>query len=130
MKSYIKYILATVAGIALALSLMFGRELFSATTAEDAYKILCDAFFVPGALILCWGMLMFVSNGGVFDFLSYSMITFFSIFKKDISKRKYHDFYSYKAAQEEKPKSFGFLVVVGLVFLVISTVFLILYCNV
>ena len=90
-------------------------------------KAFCDAFFVSGVLITCIGGLVFVSNGGVFDMLAYGMRTFFESFKKNVTDRKYRTYYDYKESKKDKKRNFGFLVVVGVAFIVISLVFLALY---
>ena len=44
---------------------------FGAQTTVDKYKILCDAFTIPGLLMLMFALLMSVSNEGALDGVGY-----------------------------------------------------------
>lgn len=114
-------------GLIIAFLALLPRDIFHLTAAVDIMKAFCDAFFVSGVLITCIGGLVFVSNGGVFDMLAYGMRTFFESFKKNVTDRKYRTYYDYKESKKDKKRNFGFLVVVGVAFIVISLVFLALY---
>ena len=90
-------------------------------------KDLSDAFFVPGIVMLCFGVLVFATNGGTFDMLAFGVIKMFDLFKKDLTKVKYRTFYDYRKAQNEKKRSFLHLIIIGAGFLIVGVVFLIVY---
>lgn len=97
---------------------------------KDLIRDLCDAFTVPGAVMLCFGILVFATNGGTFDMLAFGVRKFFDLFRKDLTKVKYRTFYDYRQAQKEKKRSFLNFVVVGAAFLLVGIVFLIVYYRI
>ena len=94
------------------------------------FQILCDAFFVTGICFACIGVIMLAGNGGAFDMLGYAFVMLFDALRKDISKRKYKDFYEYRQAKKEKKRNVLYMFVVGGAFIAISVIFLILYYQV
>lgn len=129
MKKIWKYLITIALGSAVVLTLLITRQTFAQTDLQTIYKDLCDAFFVPGIIIAGFGALVFCTNGGTFDMLAYSMIRFFALFQRDVTKVKHRTFYDYRMAQKEKHRSFGYMLVVGCVFIVVAVVFLVLYDN-
>lgn len=129
MKTVYKYLITAAVGIVLAFIVLLIKDVFHLTQIVDVMKILCDGFFVSGILLACFGGLVFASNGGVFDMITYGVKHLFWLFKKNPADRKYKDFYEYRMAMKEKKRSFGFMVVVGLAFIAISLIFLALYYN-
>lgn len=124
-----KYIITSSIGLVVAILIVLSKDIFSQSEATKVYHILCDAFFVPGVCISCFGLLVFASNEGTFDMIVYGTKKFFSLFKKDLTKEKYKTFYEYKDAQRETKISFAYLLFVGLAFIAISMIFLMLYYN-
>ncbi len=57
-------------------------------------------------------------------------IRLFDLFRRNINERKYKDFYEYKESKKDKKHGFGFMLVVGLVFIAIAGAFLAAYYNV
>ncbi len=93
-------------------------------------QILSDAFFVPGVLLAGVGLIIFASNGGAFDMLGFAVLLFFNLFRKDVNKRKYKDFYEYRQAKKDKKRSMAFMLITGLIFIAIAVIFIIVYANV
>lgn len=129
MKTVYKYLITVAVGLVIAFLALLARNIFNLTATVDFMKAFCDAFFVSGVVLVCVGGLVFVSNGGVFDMLAYGIRTFFESFKKNVTDRKYKDFYEYREAKKSSKRSFSFLLVVGIVFIAISMIFLALYYN-
>lgn len=127
MKTIWKYLITIAFGLVIALLVLLSKGTFSQTEAVDVYKDLCDALFIPGVTIVCFGLLVFASNGGVFNMLKFGMIKLFDLFKRDLTKVKYRTYYDYSEAQKDKNKGFWYLLVVGAVFIVASVVFLVVY---
>lgn len=97
----------------------------------DKYRILADAFFVPGMLLLGVGGLMFVSAAGALDGIGYalhcigcSLIPGRRLYKY----QKYGDYIEHK--QENRVKGYGFLLISGLVTIAVSVVFMLLFYSV
>ncbi len=92
-------------------------------------KIFCNAFFVAGVILACAGLLVVLADGGAFDMLSYGVLLIFSAFRKDVTKRKYKDFYEYKQAKKSKKHGTFFLFIIGAGFIAVSILLLIPYYN-
>ena len=125
MKKYLRYYVTFGIGLFFAALIIFTRGAFSKENIKDTYKILSDGFFVPGILLLCFGLLVFSSNEGTFDMLAFGFKWLKNLFKKDMPKMG--SFYDYKLARHEKSKSFGYICIVGLVLVAISAIFSYLY---
>ena len=129
-KNILRYSIASAVGLALAFVILCFKNIFSQTDAVKVFQILCDAFFVTGICFACIGVIMLAGNGGAFDMLGYAFVMLFDALRKDISKRKYNDFYEYRQAKKEKKRNVLYMFVVGGAFIAISVIFLILYYQV
>lgn len=129
MKTVYKYLITAAFGAVLAFIVLLIKDVFHLSQAVDVMKALCDGFFVSGVLIACFGGLVFASNGGVFDMITYGVKNLFWLFKKNPADRKYKDFYEYREAMKEKKRSYGYMVIVGLAYIAVSLIFLALYYN-
>ena len=102
------------------------RGIFKNPGMKDMMLYFTDSFFSVGIICAMVGLLVFVSNGGVFDMLVYGVYRFITLFKKDHTDVKYQTFYDYRVIKAEREKSeFLFLIIVGVVFVGISMIFLI-----
>lgn len=113
--------------LAISFLIAYVRNVFDSTSAGQACGILCDAFFIPGVLMLCMGILVVCSNGGTFDMLAYGIRAFFALFNKEARDRKYPTFYDYRKAKQDKPHSFWYMIIIGGAFVAVSIVLLLLY---
>ena len=129
-KNILRDSIASAVGLALAFVILCFKNIFSQTDAVKVFQILCDAFFVTGICFACIGVIMLAGNGGAFDMLGYAFVMLFDALRKDISKRKYKDFYEYRQAKKEKKRNVLYMFVVGGAFIAISVIFLILYYQV
>ena len=126
---WLKYLIAFLVGIGLFMMVVIIKDLFHQTEPKDIYHILSDAFFVPGVLLIGFGLILFASNEGTFDMLSYGLLSFFNLFRRDMTKMKYHDYHDYKESKREKRQSFGHLIIIGLIFIALSILMLMLYSK-
>ena len=126
MKTFIKYLVTFCVGAILSAIVMYSKGLFAQTDAATIYHILSDSFIVAGVLLGGLGLLVFVSNEGVFDILVFGTKQFFGFFRK-AKTQKFADFYEYKEAQAQKKLKFGSILVVGAFFIALSAVMLVLY---
>lgn len=127
MKRYLRYLITAGIGLVFTLLIIILKDGFSQKEVKDTYKIIADALFAPGILFVCFGLLVFSSNQGTFDMLSYGVKWLFNTFKKDMPKME--SFYDYTIAKHEKTKSFGYICIVGLFFVAISFIFAYLYMQ-
>lgn len=120
-----KYVLTIVAGIGLALLYVSLRD-FSAAEQVEKYRILCDAFTLPGVLMLAIGALVAVANEGIFNGIGYALshlvkaLTF-----RGREQERYYDYVERKRAR--RASGYGFLFIVGAGFMAISLIFLVLF---
>ena len=127
MKKALPYVITSAIGLGVTLIIILAKGIYSQTETTAVMQILCDAFFVPGIILAGVGLIVWASNGGAFDMLGYGVRLFFDMFRKDVTKRKYKDFYEYRQAKKQSGRKVGFMLIVGLVFIAISCIFLILY---
>ena len=93
----------------------------------EQYRILCDAFTVPGLVAIMVGFLLAISNDGFFLGIAYCAdVTIKSLTPGGrLRIKKYYDF-----VQERKGKKvtgFGFLFVIGGVCMAAALVFMLLF---
>ncbi|MBQ8150524.1 MAG: DUF3899 domain-containing protein [Clostridia bacterium] len=92
------------------------------------YRLLCDAFTIPGLILIMIGFLVMIANAGNFLGLGYAvkhavkmLIPFGN--KKD---ERYYDYYQRKQEQG-KVSGYGFLFFTGLAFMAVAMVFFALF---
>ena len=126
MRSSNKYLLTLLAGFAMAALIAWSKDILEQTVLKNIFHILTDAFFVPAILLLGIGALIFTTNEGAFDAITFGLKSFWGMFSKEL-KHSQETFYDYRIARQEKKLPFGFLLICGLVFFVISMVMYYLY---
>ena len=116
-----RYLYAILGGLAAAVYLMYYEGLFvGGLDAATVMMMLSDAFFIPGAVMLGVGLLVWVAGEGMFDMMAYGVKLLWDVaFKHEWES--YHDYRSRKA-EKEKMKV-GFLTWVGLAFILLGAVF-------
>lgn len=132
MKNALRYLIASAAGLILAFVIALSQGIFSEGETREVMRILSDAFFASGVLFAGVGLIVVASRGGLFDMLGYAAILFVNLFRRDVGKRKYKDFYEYRQAKREDghKRSVAFLLLVGVGLIAVAAVFLVLYYNV
>lgn len=125
MKTFIKYLITFGVGCLLSFWVMFSKGVFAMTDPATIFHILSDSFIVAGVLLGGLGLLVFVSNEGVFDILVFGTKQFFGFFRKN-KRQKYADFYEYKTAKRGEKLKFGSILVVGVFFIILAVIMLIL----
>ncbi len=126
MKTFVKYLITFGVGFFLSFLVMYSKNLFGTTDPATIFHILSDSFMVAGVMLGGLGLLVFVSNEGVFDILIFGTKQFFGFFRK-AKTQKFADLYEYKEAKAQKKLKFGSILVCGAFFLIASAVMLILY---
>ncbi len=126
MKTFIKYLITLAVGFFLAFLVMYSKNVFGMTDPATIFHILSDSFIVSGVMLGGLGLLVFVSNEGVFDILVFGTKQFFGFFRKN-KEKKYADFYEYKTARQGQKLKFGSILVCGAFFILLAVVMLILH---
>lgn len=129
MKKYSKYFIALAVGLLIGGLVFYTKYTTSIETDKKVIASLIDASFVPGILMVCFGLLIVSVNGGTFDMLVYGTKQFFNMFRKKSHRREAQSFYEYRKAKSENKNEFWYLVIVGIFYLLISGIFLIIYYN-
>lgn len=121
------YVITFVVGALMALGVLMMDNAFSADTLLiDRIRFFSDAFFIPGVLIFCVGMMIFVAGKGSLDGLTYSL----QFLKREIFLRqKVETFADYKARKAEKKTPYGFLLLVGAAYLLLGLLFAVIYLQ-
>lgn len=102
------------------------RSIWTLSEREEILSGLCDALFVPGALLTCVGLLTFTAREGVLDIISYGFRNLLVLFAP--GKHKHQHYYDYKMAKEaNRGKGTHAPLMVGLVFILLAGVCLIFY---
>ena len=95
----------------------------------ERWRILCDAFTLPGVTYIMIGCLMMVANQGFFDMLSYACSKAVGMF---LPGRGFVDdgekFYDYvQRKRENRVTGYGFLFIVGGVLMAFALLFMFLF---
>lgn len=129
-KTVIKYGIAFLCGALITILLLFYFDPAKAENNTQLFKILCDAFSVPGLLLIFAGLIVWLSGEGAFTGFGYlARYLRRSMIPGGRTKYPHETYYDYIQERKEKDKkhSFLFLIIVGGVFLLTGIVFLILY---
>ena len=126
MKKVLYYLIPFILCAVIVVVFLAARGSYS-KAGKELVLDLCDAFTLSGALMTGIGMLVFVTNGGALDMLSFAFIKLIDVFRRDLTKVKYRTFYDYRTAKKERHRSFVHLLLVGLVFLAVAIALLIVF---
>lgn len=127
-KILLKYSIAIAIVLAAAAFLMWRHDLLGAETLARRFHVLSDAFTVPGVLMTMAGVLVWVSNFGLFDMLGYAGGRVGAMFIPVYKKYDHQTFYDYKEGRKGKRISgYSFMFIVGLASLALGVLFLVLY---
>ncbi len=125
-----KLLVCFAEGAVIALALLLAKGVFDTQDAKDTARIVCDAFFAAGAILLVAGALVWTFDNGITDGLTYSARTMLNLRKKDYETNERE---SYSAYRERKHKNKGTVkefLISGGVYLVVSVVLLLVYNNI
>ncbi len=129
-KNLLKYGITVGVCLGFAAIYCFSRDILQQTLTVK-YRTLCDAFTVPGAICLCLGVLIWASTDGLFDGLTYCLsIAWRAMIPggRATPPEKYYDYVMRK--REKRITGYGFIPIVGAVFMAIAIVFLLLFNSV
>ena len=129
LKRFRKYIIVSVIGILLVWFVCWLKDFSFDMEKQELYRILCDATFFAAVMLLGFGLMLSISNFGLFTAISYSTKKLFCAFSRDYETKRKNmpSYYEYRAIKLENDVSGAFLYIPGAVFLVISIIFLILF---
>lgn len=128
----ISYVVAAVIGGLMVWIVASNYGLSEATTDAQRYRILCDAFTIPGVTLVCLGVLSWIARQGTFDGLTYAFRFVFHWIQRNKEYLRYYDYIEeQREKREQKEKnSFLFLLITGAVFLLVAGIFMALFYSV
>ena len=131
-KNLIKYGVSVGLSLALAYFYVYVRVDFQnpgATPLIEWYRTLCDAFTIPGLILLMFGCLMSLSNTGAMDGLGYvvSIAVKMLIPGGALNMERYKEYLDRRRAN--RIRGYGFLYIVGAGCMAVSLVFMVLFYS-
>lgn len=122
------YIITSVIGLVIVIAVCLLDRIYAAEDMKQVYRILSDAFFIPGVLLIGIGMMVVAANEGLFNGIAYGLKTVGrSLSTRKGEKIKEEEFHEYNERMKKKKHSVAHLIIVGVVLFVISLLFLVLY---
>lgn len=130
-REYKEYAITAAIAFAVGVLIALSRGIFQEDELDMIITIISDAFFIPGVLLICVGLIVYASNEGLFLSIAYGFKAIGRTItaKKDekLMEEKYHEYYARQMEKKTKCKHF---LIVGLVFVVISLLFVVIYFSV
>ena len=127
-REYKEYAITAMVAFGVSLLIALSRGIFQQDEIDMVITIISDAFFIPGVLLICVGLIVYASNEGLFLSISYGFKAIGRTItaKKDekLMDEKYHEYYARQIQKKAKCKHF---LLVGLFFVVVSLVFVGVY---
>ncbi len=98
---------------------------------QEVMEILSNIFLVVGVMLTGLGLLIFASNYGSFDMLSYGSKLVFNLICSEKKRKEFHkrypDYYAYYTEKRQVKVKYSYLLKIGIVFILLSVLFTILF---
>lgn len=125
-----RYAITATIGTAITVLTLYLRDFSTQTELAERYRILADAFSIPGVLMIMIWCMVAVSTTGFFDMISYGLSSFGRALIP-FYKKEHENFYDYKTRKNsERFSDYGFILIVGIVFTVVALIFTVLFYTV
>lgn len=125
-----KLLVCFAVGAVIALALLLAKGVFDTQDAKDTARIVCDAFFAAGAILLVAGALVWTFDNGITDGLTYSARTMLNLRKKDYETNERESYSTYRERKHKNKGTVKEFLISGGVYLVVSVVLLLVYNNI
>ena len=126
-KSFVKPLVYTAAGLAAVLLVGIRFDIYSPSSVKDLMMGLSNSFFVPGFLMICFGLLSWMAHLGAYDAFSFSFSFIKQRFRKEDKVQSYYDFKQDKASKR-LPWSATFLII-GASFSAVAGIFYLIWAK-
>lgn len=125
----VKYGVTAAVGLVLAAAVLYLQGFFGAEGAVERVRILADAFTVPGALMLLVSGLIFASNQGALDGISYALKSAAAYLIPGMALERHERYGDYVERKRKRGgvKGYRFLPITGGVFLGIAVILIIVF---
>ncbi|MCH5184247.1 MAG: DUF3899 domain-containing protein [Oscillospiraceae bacterium] len=127
---FLKYGIAVAIGGLLSYFTCISHGFWETDDLVERFKILADAFSIPGVVLALTGALVWVGNQQVFAGLTYAGGRMFhALIPFGRTREERETYYDYVTRKREKGgvKGYGFLVHVGIAYFLLSLVFFVLF---
>lgn len=124
----LKYGITSIVGALMAWATIELHGYADAATALERYRILADAFTIPGVVLMLCYVLVAVANEGAFEGISYALSYAVTMLIPGANK-KHERYGDYVARKRERGgiRGFGFLFFVGAAYFVVALIFIALF---
>lgn len=129
-KKLIGYLVCAAVGAGMAVWYAFANGIKTAEPLSEKYRILCDAFTIPGIALLSVALLVLFSTMNAYDGIAFLLRNLRrSLIPGGRTKYPHETYYEFieKRKERDKVKGYGFIAVTGAVFMAAAAVFLILF---
>ena len=127
-REYKEYVITTAVAFVVGVLIALSRGIFQEDEIDMVITIISDAFFIPGVLLICVGLIVYASNEGLFLSISYGFKaigrTITAKKEEKLMDEKYHEYYARQIQKKSKCKHF---LIVGLAYVIISLLFVVVY---
>lgn len=123
----IKYGSAVIFGAIIFFITISVRNIYTQTSIKEIYRYISDGFTIPGVIILCAGVLVFLSNQGAFMGVGY-VVKHAVVMLIPFIKKKNESYQEY-CEKKKAVKGYLFLFIVGGIYLILGIIFIILYYS-
>lgn len=127
----LKYGITVLIGFAMVMAVLDFHGFAEAASQVERYRILSDAFTIPGVILLMCGLLVFIANEGAFEGISYA-VTYAVKMLIPGSSKEHERYGDYLERRREKGKAhgYGFLFITGGAFFLTAVLFILLFYSV
>lgn len=98
---------------------------------QEIMEVLSNIFLLAGVITTGLGLLIFASNLGSFDMLSYGTKLVFNLACSEQKRKEFHnrypDYYAYYTEKRKEKVKYSYLLKIGVIFMLFSVLFTILF---
>jgi hypothetical protein len=124
------FIITTIIGLGIA-AIFFGAstQFILSEWNIEYYGYLADALFIPGYLMVLFGLLIVIDNNSGFDFIRFGLRRFWQVLKRQKEYEGPKTFFEYRLMESEKESSRLYIpiLVVGGCMVILASIALLLY---
>lgn len=124
----LRYVIGTLVAIVMFFIAISIRNIYGQTELLEIYRALSDGFTVPGIIFIGFGLLFWFANLGSFDGIGYALKHLFTMLIP--FNRKKQGTYAEHLENKKPIHGFGFMFIIGGVFLLTGIIFMILFLSV
>lgn len=124
----VKYFISIAVGAGMVFLVLYLHGYSGAVSGVEKYRILCDAFTIPGVVLMLLAALVLISNQGFFDGIAYALGRFLKALVP-FGNRTDEKYYDYKQRKDKQGRLHGysFIFITGSLFFCVALIFMYLF---